>query len=41
VEIVQQLEQEGHFPYANDAFDNGVLTVELTRCIEEPETLGQ
>src|SRR5215510_10947612 len=35
VEIVQQLEQEGHFPYANYAFDNGVLTVELTRCIEQ------
>ncbi len=34
VEIVQQLEQEGHFPQANYAFDNGVLTVELTRFIE-------
>jgi hypothetical protein len=32
--IVQQLEQEGHFPQAHYAFDNGVLTVELTRCIE-------
>ena len=35
MEIVQQLEQEGHFPQANYAFDNGVLTVELTRCIEQ------
>lgn len=34
VEIVQQLEQEGHFPQANYAFDNGLLTVELGRCIE-------
>ena len=34
VEIVQQLEQEGHFPQANYAFDNGLLTVELVRCIE-------
>jgi hypothetical protein len=34
VEIVQQLEQEGHFPQAPYAFDNGVLTLELTRIIE-------
>ena len=34
VEIVQQLEQEGHFPQAPYAFDNGVLTLELTRLIE-------
>lgn len=34
VEIVQQLEQEGHFPQANYAFDNGLLTVALARCIE-------
>ncbi len=34
VEIVQQLEQEGHFPQANYAFDTGLLTVELARCIE-------
>ena len=33
-EIVQQLEDEGHFPQANYAFDNGVLTVELTGLIE-------
>jgi len=35
VAIVPQLEQEGHFPSANYAFDNGVLTVALTRCIEQ------
>src|SRR5262252_637131 len=34
LEVVQQLEQEGHFPQAHYAFDNGVLTLELTRCIE-------
>jgi hypothetical protein len=34
VEIVQQLEHEGHFPQAPYAFDNGVLTLELTRVIE-------
>ena len=34
LEIVQQLEQEGHFPQAPYAFDNGVLTLELTRVIE-------
>jgi len=31
---VQQLAQEGHFPPAHDAFDNGVLSLELSRCIE-------
>ena len=35
VEIVRQLEAEGHFPQANYAFDNGVLTVALTRMIEQ------
>lgn len=35
VEIVRQIEDEGHFPEANYAFDNGVLTLELTRLIEE------
>ena len=35
VEIVRQLEVEGHFPQANYAFDNGVLTGELTRLIEQ------
>ena len=34
VDIVRQLEQEGHVPQAHYAFDNGVLTVDLTRCIE-------
>jgi hypothetical protein len=34
LEIVKQLEQEGHFPQAHYAFDNGVLTLELSRVIE-------
>jgi hypothetical protein len=34
LEIVHQLEHEGHFPQAHYAFDNGVLTVDLTRFIE-------
>jgi hypothetical protein len=34
LEIVQQFEQEGHFPQAHYAFDNGVLSLALTRCIE-------
>src|SRR5215813_1987326 len=34
LEMVQQLEREGHFPQAHYAFDNGVLTLELTRGIE-------
>ena len=34
LEMVQQLEQEGQFPQAHYAFDNGVLTLELTRGIE-------
>jgi hypothetical protein len=34
VEIVEQIEREGHFPEAHYAFDNGVLTVELTRWLE-------
>jgi hypothetical protein len=33
-EIVTPLEQEGHFPQAHAAFDNGVLNLELTRCLE-------
>src|SRR5215510_13592104 len=33
-EMVQQLEEEGQFPQANYAFDNGVLHLELTRYIE-------
>jgi hypothetical protein len=35
VEIVKQLEDEGHFPQADYAFDNGVLTRELTKLIED------
>jgi len=34
LEMVQQPEQEGQFPQAHYAFDNGVLTLELTRGIE-------
>ena len=34
VEIARQLEGEGHFPQANYAFDNGLLTLELTRFLE-------
>jgi hypothetical protein len=34
VEIVAYIEEEGHFPQAHYAFDNGVLTLELTRLIE-------
>ena len=34
LEIVQQIEQEGLFPEANYAFDNGVLTIDLTQYIE-------
>lgn len=34
LEIVQQLEAEGHFALADYAFDNGVLTLDLTKFIE-------
>lgn len=34
VEMVTLLEEEGKFPQADYAFDNGVLTLELTRLIE-------
>jgi hypothetical protein len=34
VEMVKQLEEEGNFPHADYAFDNGLLTLELTRLIE-------
>jgi hypothetical protein len=34
VEIVRQVEAQGQFPQADYAFDNGVLTVELTHLIE-------
>jgi hypothetical protein len=35
LEVVQQLEAEGHFPWAQYAFDNGVLSLDLTRFIEQ------
>ena len=35
VEIVRQIEAEGQFPDANYAFDNGVLTLALTKVIEQ------
>ena len=34
LDIVKQLEAEGHFPQAHYAFDHGVLSLELTRGIE-------
>src|SRR5215510_16103030 len=34
LDIVQQLEQEGHFSSAHYAFDHGVLSLELSRGIE-------
>jgi hypothetical protein len=34
VDIVRQIEAEGQFPKADYAFDNGVLTLELTQLIE-------
>lgn len=34
LDIVQQLEQEGHFPQAHYAFDNGVLPLALSRGLE-------
>jgi len=34
VDIARQVEAEGQFPKANYAFDNGVLTLELTQLIE-------
>jgi len=35
VEVVRQIEDEGYFPTADYAFDNGVLNLELTQLIEE------
>ncbi len=35
LEIVRQLETEGHFPQSAYAFDNGLLTLPLTREIEQ------
>lgn len=37
LELVEQIEEEGNFPDANYAFDNGVLSLELTLCIEACE----
>lgn len=34
VDLVRQIEAEGQFPKADYAFDNGVLTLELTQLIE-------
>jgi hypothetical protein len=34
LDIVKQLEGEGHFPQAHYAFDNGMLNLELSRVIE-------
>lgn len=35
VEVVRELEAEGHYPQAHYAFDNGVLSLALTRLIEQ------
>jgi hypothetical protein len=35
VDIVKQIESEGNFPEADYAFDNGVLTLALTKAIEQ------
>jgi hypothetical protein len=35
LDSVQQLEQEGHFPQAHYTFDHGVLSLELSRGIEQ------
>ena len=37
VEMVAQLEAEGRLPQTDYAFDNGVLTLELTRLIESKD----
>lgn len=34
VDVVRQVEAEGHFPEADYAFDSGVLSLELTQVIE-------
>ena len=34
LDMVKQLEEEGEFPQADYAFDNGVLNLELTQFIE-------
>jgi hypothetical protein len=38
LDIVQPLEQEGHFPQAHDALDHGVLSLALSRGIERAGT---
>ncbi len=35
VDIVRRIEDEGHFPEADDAFDNGLLNLNLAREIEK------
>ena len=35
LEIVRQLEAEGHFPQSNYAFDHGLLNLPLTREVEQ------
>jgi hypothetical protein len=35
VDVVRQIEDEGPFPDADDAVDNGVLSLNLTRLREE------
>ena len=40
VEMVARVEEEGQFPQADYAFDNGVLTLELTRVIESKGKQG-
>ena len=40
VDIVRQLEEEGNFPEAHYAFDQGVLTRELTQLIEASRNTG-
>ena len=37
LEMVQHIEEEGLFPEANYAFDNGVLSLDLTRYIESKD----
>ena len=41
LEIVQHIEEEGLFPEANYAFDNGVLTLDLTGYRESWKALGK
>lgn len=34
VEMIKKIEEEGHFPQANYAFDNGILSLEVANVIE-------